>query len=581
MQIRSIFPAFLLISLASLLSAASLQAQTTPFERSGGSQTATYAEIIRFYEQLDRSSSRLKMVSRGGSDAGYPLHVLLYSNDGTSDPAAWHAKGKLVILINNGIHPGEPDGIDASMALLRDLVKGTYRLPDNIALAIIPVYNIGGAINRSPNYRVDQNGPEAFGSRGNSQNYDLNRDFIKADSREAAGFASIFHWVQPQVFVDNHVSNGADYQHVMTLICSQHDKLGGEMGQFMKNSFEPGMYRLMKEKGYDLMPYVNNFEDTPTSGWPEFLESPRYSTGYAALWNCFSFMPETHMLKPYPQRVKATYDLMLSFIRFSSEKKDSIITLQAATIEQKKTAQRFPLQWQLDKSTHTQLLFKGYKAGYKPSRISGLPRLYYDRSQPFEQLVNFYNTYVSSVFVEKPAAYIIPQGWWKVIERLKWNNVEMKMLSADTTIEVEYYRILGYKTSPRPFEGHHLNSIDSLQTVRVSMPFRKGDWLIPMNQRANRFLVEVLEPQAMDSYFTWNFFDPILNAKEGYSAYMFEDTAADWLDQNPEIKKRLEDKRAADTSFARSAALQLGFVFRQSPWYEPEHNRYPVYRVMK
>ena len=135
-------------------------------------------------------------------------------------------------------------------------------------------------MNRSPNYRIDQNGPTEKGFRGNSQNLDLNRDFIKCDSKEARSFTEIFHLLDPDVLIDNHVSDGADYQHIMTLLTSQHNKLGGAMGEFMNKQFEPALFSLMKEKGYDLVPYVNAFGDTPETGWSEYWDSPRYSSGY-------------------------------------------------------------------------------------------------------------------------------------------------------------------------------------------------------------------------------------------------------------------------------------------------------------
>src|SRR5690606_18846330 len=151
--------------------------------------------------------------------------------------------------------------------------------------------------NRSPFYRVDQNGPAEFGSRGNAQNLDLNRDYIKADSKNARSFTEIFHDLDPDVFVDNHVSNGADYQHVMSLLTSQHNKLGGEMGKFLKQVFEPALYESMRYKGYDLSPYVNVWGKTPDNGWIEYFDSPRYSSGFGTLWSTFCFVPETHMLK--------------------------------------------------------------------------------------------------------------------------------------------------------------------------------------------------------------------------------------------------------------------------------------------
>ena len=555
------------------------QSIQTKFEQSNGKETPTYAEVIAWWQKLDQQSGKVKMLTMGMTDAGFPLHLVVIAQNGDSNFDNIRKNKKSVILVINGIHPGEPDGIDASMLLARDIVSNKIKLPDNIVLAMIPVYNIGGALNRSENYRVDQNGPVAFGFRGNARNFDLNRDFIKNDSKNAQSFTEIFHLVKPDVLVDNHVSNGADYQHVMTLIASQHSKLGGPMGEFMNKEFEPGIYALMKHKGYDLIPYVNSFGDTPQNGWPEFWDSPRYSSGYASLFHTFAFVPETHMLKPYADRVKATYALMESFIDFTSKNSLKIKTLRDAQAKADITKNQFPLNWSLDKTKWDNRLYKGYTSGRKSSNVSGLPRLYYDRTKPYDATIPFYNVYEPKEFIEKPAAYIIPQGWWPVTDRLKLNGVIMKPLAKDTMIEVEVYHIKSYQASNRPYEGHRPNGDVQLNKSVQKKTFRKGDWYIPMNQPANRFLVEVLEPQMEDSYFTWNFFDPILQQKEGYSFYVFEETAADYLEKNPGIRKQLEEKRASDTTFAKSASAQLNFVFQHSPYYETAHMQYPVYRV--
>ena len=311
---------------------------TTKFEQSKGTQTPTYFEIIDWWKKLDEKSGKLKILTMGMTDAGYPLHLIVVGNNGDSNFENIRKNNKRIILINNGIHPGEPDGIDASMLLVRDIVQNKYKIPDNIVLAFIPVYNIGGCLNRSANYRVDQDGPEEFGFRGNSQNLDLNRDFIKCDSKDARAFIEIFHMLDPDVLVDNHVSNGADYQHIITLLTTQHNKLGGEMGKYLSTQFEPGIYSTMKQKGYDLIPYVNSFGDSPENGWPEYWDSPRYSSGFAALWNTFSFVPETHMLKSYDLRVKATYALMQSFIEYVSKNSGQIKQIRNQTKQKIKIA---------------------------------------------------------------------------------------------------------------------------------------------------------------------------------------------------------------------------------------------------
>jgi len=555
------------------------QLPVTRYETSKGTESVTYYEAITVWKQIDKLSPLVTMRTMGTTDANEPLHLVLVSSDKTFEPVQWQLKNKVVILINNGIHPGEPDGIDASISLVKDIISNQRTLPANVVLAIIPVYNIGGSLNRTTTYRIDQNGPVEKGFRGNSQNFDLNRDFIKNDSKEAKSFAQIFHLVQPDIFIDNHVSNGADYQHVMTLLTSQHNKLGGKMGEFLNQTFEPAIYKSMKAKGYDLLPYVNNFGDNPENGWSAYWDGPRYSSGYASLWNTFAFVPETHMLKPYAQRVEATYQLMVSMMEFASTNQAAIKQVRAQQQKEQLTQMQFPVGFTLDRTKFSEILYKGYEAGRKPSNISGLPRLYYDRNKPFEKMIKFYNFFNPKTMIDKPTAYVIPQGWWKVIELLKVNNVQMRAFQKDTTLEVEVYRIEDYKASPRPYEGHHLNSeVKTSKTVQ-QLKFRKGDWYIPMTQKANRFLMEVLEPTGDDSYFAWNFFDGILGQKEGYSSYVFEETAEAFLQQNPAVQQKLEQRRATDTAFAKSGSAQLNFVYQNSPYYEPMHLRYPVYRV--
>lgn len=552
---------------------------TTRFEQSNGTQTPTYFEIVEWWKKLDAASGKVKMLTIGMTDAGYPLHLVVVANNGDHNFENIRKNNKRIILVNNGIHPGEPDGIDASMLLARDIVAGKYKIANNIVIAFIPIYNIGGCLNRSANYRVDQNGPEEFGFRGNSQNLDLNRDFIKCDSKDARAFSEIFHLLDPDVFVDNHVSNGADYQHVMTLLTTQHNKLGGPMGEFLRKQFEPALYSSMKEKGFDLVPYVNSFGDTPENGWPEYWDSPRYASGYAALWHTFSFVPETHMLKPYDQRVRSTYALMQSFIEYTAANSQVIKELRQQTKNFVRTAPEFPLSWSLDRSQFKEVQYKGYEGGRKLSEVSGLPRLYYDRSKPFEKTIKIFNYYAVKSTVAKPKAYIIPQGWWKVTDLLKLNKVQMQQLKRDSTIEVEVYKIEDYKTLPRQYEMHHLNTDVKTSTSIQKIEFKKGDWYIPLNQIANRFLIETLEPTGEDSYFAWNYFDAVLGQKEGYSGYAFEDIAADYLKNNPGLREKLEQQKAKDTAFAKNARAQLNFVYQNSEWYEPAHNRYPVYRV--
>lgn len=557
------------------------RSQQCRFEKTNGLESATYFEAIDWYKKLDKISTKVLVKEMGMSDAGYPLHLVMVSNDGTFDAALWHKQNKAVILINNGIHPGEPDGIDASMMLVRDIVNEKIKLPDNVALAVIPVYNIGGCLNRNSHSRANQEGPLEYGFRGNSQNLDLNRDFTKNDSREAKAFARIFHLLDPDILIDNHVSDGADYQHTMTMLTTQYDKLGSGLGRWLRENFEPQLYEGMTQKNWDMVPYVSFETASPDRGMVMFYDPPRYSSGYAALFQTIGFVPETHMLKPFKQRVLSTYAFSQTVIEKASANARQLIEQRKKERTEVINSKSFPLKWNLDTTKFSFVKFKGYEQAYKPSDATGLNRMYYDRSKPFTKQIKFLNSFKPSNFTEAPAAYIIPQGWHAVIDLLKLNNVQMQQFKNDTVIEVEAHRIDEYKPLPRPYEKHHKNSGVKVSTQSQKIRFLKGDHIIWLNQPANRYLVEMLEPTGDDSFFAWNFFDGILQQKEGYSDYRWDDLAAEVLKKDPDLRARLEEKKKADEKFAANGSAQLDFIYKNSSYYEPGHNRYPVYRLIR
>ena len=323
----------------------SVNAQIVPFEKNR-ELTATYQEMIGFYQLLDKKYDQMRIFDFGQTDIGKPLNLIVLSGDKIFDPVEIRKQNKRLLFINNGIHPGEPEGVDASMMLVRDLLKRNS-IPKNVVICIIPVYNIDGMLNRGRS-RVNQNGPESYGFRGNYQNLDLNRDFVKGDSRNSKAFQKIFNTWQPEVFIDNHTSNGADYQYVMTLIAPQKDKLNPILSNYLTKQMLPDLYKKMKASNFEMTPYVNSIEETPDSGITGFLETARYSTGYAALHNTIGFMPETHMLKPYHQRVEGTYKFMEHVLEILERDSDLIAKNKLKSDAEVKTQDIFPLQWKLD-----------------------------------------------------------------------------------------------------------------------------------------------------------------------------------------------------------------------------------------
>ncbi|MGB6267968.1 MAG: M14 family metallopeptidase, partial [Olleya sp.] len=529
---------------------------TSVFESSNGLETATYDETIQFYKNLAEAYSEISIDSIGETDSGKPLHLVTLNpnKDFNFDNIR---NDKRILLINNGIHPGESDGIDATMMLFRDIATGKIEAPKHTVLATIPIYNIGGSLNRNSGTRTNQNGPKAYGFRGNARNYDLNRDFIKSDTKNARTFAQIFHLVQPDVFIDNHVSNGADYQYTLTHLFTQHNKLGGELGNYLHNKMQPNLEQKLANKNWDITPYVNVFNQLPEAGFSQFMDSPRYSTGYTTLFNTLGMMVETHMLKPYKQRVEGTYELMKSMVGIIEEDYDKIKTLRHNAILELIKQDTYPLAWQIDTTKTTTLQFKGFEGNMVDSEITGAKRLRFDTSKPFTKPVNYQNYFKPTTQVSIPKAYIIPQGWWTIIDLLKLNQVELKPLEKDSTLTVQSYKIDTFETRKQAYEGHYQHYNTSVTVSEEQITFKKGDYIIDTNQKAFRYLLETLEPEAPDSFFNWNFFDTILQQKEGFSPYVWEDKAQLLLQDNPEISNEFNRKKESNPDFKNNWYAQL------------------------
>ncbi|MBA3898590.1 MAG: hypothetical protein H0X62_00015 [Bacteroidetes bacterium] len=554
------------------------------FDKYLQNESLTYAELIFLYQQLAKKHPKeAKLFEYGKTDAGYPLHLFVISKNGDFNPESLKQKNIRIILINNGIHAGEPCGTDASINLAKDFLahkKGMDKFLGNTVLCIIPVYSIGGSLNRGCCSRVNQDGPMEYGFRGNSRNLDLNRDFIKCDSENTKSFSQIFHLWNPDIFVDTHSTNGADYPYVMTLIPSQKDKLTKSLGDFTTDKMLPYLYQKMEERNFPMSPYVNTIKEIPEDGLKGFLETPRYSTGFAALFNTIGFVTEAHMLKPFPERVSATYEFLLLLTEFTSNNAEAIAKARAEANKAVLSQKEFAISWQLDTTLFDLLAFSGYQARNKTSNITGLERLYYDKERPYKTDIKYFNHYFPKIEVTKPEYYIVPQGWKEVVDRLKLNQVKMEQFKQDSIIAAEVYRIEDYKTTEKPFEGHYLHSQVMVRKEKSMVNIYKGDYLIRVNQPQNRYIVETLEPQAVDGFFAWNFFDEILQQKEYFSAYIFEEIAEKLLKENEALRMDFEQKQATDKEFASNAYAQLNFIYQRSTYFEKSYLRFPVYRIV-
>ncbi len=546
-----------------------------------GNTTPTHGAVIGRYTELAADHAAAQLFVVGKDDGGQPLHLFVIHDGGPADPEAIRRSGKNILFILNGIHPGEPDGIDASMMLAQQLLESDQLggLLVHTAVCIVPIYNVSGAQMRNSFSRANQNGPESYGFRANAIGLDLNRDMMKMDSRNAQTLVPLLRRWDPDVFLDTHVSNGADHRYVMELLTTRKEKLAPAMGEFMARTLVPGLYDWMEGKDIPMCPYFETRKEVPDSGLMGFHDGPRYTTGYTALFQTIGIMAESHMLKPYAQRVNATHQLMLGILAVMDREHTALADARREARRQALSTTTVPLRWTLDTTVVEELPFKGYRAEHVPSAVSGLPRLRYDTTAPVDLVVPWMDHYRPERSTNKPKAYLVPQQWRDVIQRLVLNQVRLDPILRDTVLTGAYYRIEDYRTVATPHEGRYLHHEVKCSAEMAAVRARAGDMLVHMGTEMDAYVTAALEPEAEDSFFAWGFFDAVLQQKEWFSPYVFEDIAAELLATDAAMRKQFDARRAGNPGFAEDAMAQLLFIYRHSKYMEPGYMRYPIARI--
>jgi hypothetical protein len=545
-------------------------------------ETVTWQEAIDMYQWLDEQYEDARLLEIGQTDAGRPLHLFVIDRGRYFSPEQIRESGKNILFINNGIHPGEPCGVDASLKLACDLLSGEdscARYLDNTVVVIVPILNVGGALMRGSFHRANQNGPKEHGFRGNARNLDLNRDFIKLDSKNTRFLVPQLRSWEPDIFVDTHTSNGADYPYTLTLINSHSQRHETSQARFLDSTLVPFLFKGMEASPYLMSPYVWSIKRSPDKGILAFMDYPRYTSGYVSMFNTLAFTVETHMFKAFEDRVLSTWHLLRETLRFSGIYGKELAEVKQEAWQEKMQREQFVLQWELDTSRHSMINFKGYAVKQKRSKVSGMEQYYYDRKDPWEKEIPYYKYFKPTASASVPDYYILPSAWEEVVERLQLNGVEMEQFMSDSLIEADIYYIEEYETVSQPYNGHYRHYDVKTRTVSEKVQVLRGDWIIPTRQQAIEYLVQTLEPEGYDSFFSWNFFDEILFRNEYFSPYIFDETAEELLKEDPRLKKEFNQKKKEDPKFALNSYAQLRFIYERSPWSESSYMRYPVYRL--
>ncbi len=556
----------------------------TFFELSGKKETPRYQETMDYCKRLELNSKWIHMTSFGKSAMGRDLPLMIIDNQGLSDQESLHASGKLVLLIQACIHPGESEGKDAGLMLIRDLVIGKKfpGLLDHVSILFIPIFNVDGHERFGPYNRINQNGPLEMGWRVTANNLNLNRDYLKADAPEMQAWLKMFNSWMPDFFIDTHTTDGADYQYVMTYQMELYGDMDPGLTDWSKDIFLKYWSAQLEKAGFPVFPYIEfrKWHD-PESGIEISVGPPMLSQVYTSLRNRPGLLLETHMLKPYGQRVSATYEALKASIGIlgqeSANLKNRIRQADNDVVGQVFRTTGFPLRFETLNDS-TMLNFLGIKYQKVKSEITGEEYYQYGKTATTFRIPYFDKT-KPILFSRLPEAYIIPAEWKTVIDRLELQGIKIKRLARDTTLTITTWKFSSPRWQSSPYEGRHpLVSFESNE-ISISRDFSSGSAIIDLAQPGAKIIVHLLEPKGNGSLLYWGFFDAIFEQKEYAENYVMEPLAAKMLTENPSLKTEFEKKKAIDTVFAKNPNAILNWFYSKTPYWDSRKDVYPIGKI--
>jgi murein tripeptide amidase MpaA len=574
----------------------------TPTEIGEYKTTPDYAETVAYLERVAAAApGQVKSENFGKTGEGRDLKIVIVSKDGEFDPAAIHATGRAILLVQNSIHAGEMDGKDSCLALLRDMVinKSKAALLDHVVFVFIPVYNIDGHERRSAYNRLNQNGPEVIGWRGNGSNINLNRDYMKADAPETRAFLKMFHHWLPDFFVDDHVTDGADFQYDVTFNADATPDVAPATAKWLREEVTTELERQVNAAGHVAFPALINLNDDtdPAQGLSFSDDPPRFSTGQMILENRPGLLVELHMLKDYKTRVTGNYEILQALLEVMNREATKLIALNREADEgaAKLGAHalgnvQFPLAVEWSGET-TPVVFRGYQFKRALSEVSGTMWISYTH-EPWNVTLPLGTGGKVVASTTAPAGYIIPPQWTRVIDVLAAHDVAMRRTTAAWTGKVELYRCAGMEWQGPPFEGHHPilhgegageepGKFGTCAPTTETTTYPAGSVVVPLNQRLSKVAIHWLEPEAPDSAMRWGFFDPIFEQREYGEDYVLEKLARQNMEKDPALKAEFEHRVQTDARFAASPEARLEFFYDRSPWGLANHvGEYPVGRLL-
>ena len=557
----------------------------TVAEQSNNQRTGRYDEIERLCPAYQQTwPNQVRCFEFGRTPEGRPMLALVASANGALDAASAHRAQRPVVLMQGGIHAGEIDGKDAGMVALREMLDGAAA-PGALAAAtfvFVPVLNVDGHERFGRWNRPNQVGPEEMGWRTTAQNFNLNRDYVKADAPETQAALRLLNEWDPILYVDLHVTDGAEFEHDVSFNVAP--TLAGE-GDLRRSAVavRDELVQRLRATGslpIDFYPALLR-DDDPTSGFAVAIGPKRFSQEYWAARNRLGVLVETHSWKNYPTRVRITHDSIIAMMEMAA--RDGSKWLQAAKTADENAARVGGTNVALtyENTPHTRTIeFRGYEYTREPSAISGALVTHYNPKKPQIWRIPLADEVRPADSVTAPrGGYIVPAAYAQIVgDKLALHAIEFRKLSAATAVDAEVFRATKVTPAPMTFEGHTPVRLEGRWT-RERRDVPAGSLFVPIAQARSLVLLTLFEPQDPDSLVNWGFFATAFEHKEYMEAYVAEAVAREMLQKDPALQQEFAKRLSEDAEFARDPNARLEFFYRRHPSWDERLNLYPVYRV--
>jgi len=558
----------------------------TVAEYSGFQQTGRYGEVEALCRRFEEHHPKqVRCFEFGRTPENRPMLALAVSNTGALTPEAAKLRKIPVLLVQGGIHAGEIDGKDAGFLALREVLEGKAApgALDKQVLLFVPVFNVDGHERFGQWNRPNQRGPVEMGWRSTAQNYNLNREYMKADTPEMQHMLALVNAWDPLAYVDLHVTDGAQFEPDIS-IQVEPVHAGDAALRVAGTALRDGVLADLAKQGSDPKPFYMSFaeEDNPQSGFVDSTPNPRFSHGYFLLRNRFGVLVETHSWKDYATRVRITRNTIVSLLSQMAQHGAAWRqTAMEADLRAKQLAGSvLPLSYRTTEKSRM-IAFRGYAYTRTPSDVSGALMTRYDEKTPQIWHVPLRDEIVPDLQVAAPkAGYLVPRAQAAMVgAKLRQHGiVYQEMRSIVARQKVEIFRATQVKFGAQSFEGR--------QTAAVQGEWQKEERLVdagvlyvPVNQPKARLVMALLEPRAPDSLLAWGSFNTAFERKEYMEDYVAEDVARAQLAADPALAAQFRQKLADEPAFARNPHARLEFFARRHASWDERLNLYPVMRV--